>query len=172
MMKSFYILLLFLTGICTGSTLAQEVVDTRRATLNVRATATVTDNLQMLTIRNLDLISPTIIDNKIIVDPTTSGFAGMFKIIGNPNAKVRITFLQNEVLKEQNEGFGTVYAEYFVSEAFEDTQFQSTPLQVGEGNVMLSEVGVLFLWLGANLDLSQAGPGLYLSEFIIELEYI
>jgi hypothetical protein len=26
--------------------------------------------------------------------------------------------------------------------------------------------------LGANLDLSQATPGLYLSEFIIELEYI
>lgn len=171
-MKVYYILLLWTTCFWGGNAIAQEVVDTRKATLSVRATATVTDNLQMLTIRNLDLISPAIIDNKIIVAPTTSGFAGMFKIIGNPNARVRITFLQNEVLKEQNEGFGEVFAEYFVSEAFEDTQFQSTPLQVGEGNVILSDLGVLFLWLGANLDLSQAVPGLYLSEFIIELEYI
>lgn len=82
----------------------------------------------------------------------------MFKIIGNPNGKVRITFLQNEVLKEQNEGMGEVAAQYFVSEAFEDTQFQSTLLQVGEANVVLSDQGMLFLWLGANLDLSQATP--------------
>ncbi|MBA4300511.1 MAG: hypothetical protein C0433_10480 [Cyclobacterium sp.] len=160
-----------MSGFAGTVTLAQ-VDDTRKATLSVRATATVTDNLQMLTIRNLDLISPPILDNKIVVPPITSGFAGMFKIIGNPNARVRITFLQNEILKEQSEGFGEVFAEYYVSKAFEDTQFQSTPLQVGEGNVILSDVGVLFLWLGANLDLSQAVPGLYLSEFIIELEYI
>lgn len=166
------ILLFHFISIFWGKAAWSQVDDTRRATLSVRATATVTDNLQMLTIRNLDLISPAIIDNKIIVSPVTSGFAGMFKIIGNPNSKVRITFLQNEILKEQNEGFGEVFAEYFVSEAFEDTQFQSTPLQVGEGNVILSDAGALFLWLGANLDLSQAGPGLYLSEFIIELEYI
>ncbi|MBC6367531.1 hypothetical protein [Algoriphagus sp. AK58] len=149
-----------------------QVDDTRKATLSVRASATVTDNLQMLTIRNLDLISPLIIDNKIVVSPISSGFAGMFKILGNPRARVRVTFLQNEILKEQNEGLGEVSAQYFVSEAFEDTQFQSTLLQVGEANVRLSDQGVLFLWLGANLDLDKATPGLYLSEFIIELEYI
>ena len=146
--------------------------DTRKATLNVRATATVTDNLQMLTIRSLDLVSTVSQDNKISVSPITSGFAGMFKIIGNPGARVRITFLQNEILKEQNEGFGTVAAQYFVSGASEDTQFQSTLLDVGEANVRLSSEGVLVLWLGATLDLAQATPGLYLSEFIIELEYI
>lgn len=171
MKRTLFLLFFFISGFAGTETLAQ-VDDTRKATLSVRATATVTDNLQMLTIRNLDLISPPILDNKIVVPPITSGFAGMFKIIGNPNARVRITFLQNEILKEQSEGFGEVFAEYYVSKAFEDTQFQSTPLQVGEGNVILSDVGVLFLWLGANLDLSQAVPGLYLSEFIIELEYI
>ncbi|MDP2042156.1 MAG: hypothetical protein Q8S14_18685 [Algoriphagus sp.] len=171
MKRTLFLLFLFISGFAGNVTLAQ-VDDTRKATLSVRATATVTDNLQMLTIRNLDLISPPILDNKIVVPPITSGFAGMFKIIGNPNGKVRITFLQNEVLKEQNEGMGEVAAQYFVSEAFEDTQFQSTLLQVGEANVVLSDQGMLFLWLGANLDLSQATPGLYLSEFIIELEYI
>ncbi len=164
-------LFIMLSGFWSTTSFAQ-VDDTRKATLSVRATATVTDNLQMLTIRDLDLISPPIIDNKIIVSPITNSFAGMFKILGNPRGRVRITFLQNELLKEQKEGVGLVAAQYFVSEAFEDTQFQSTLLQVGEANVRLSDRGELFLWLGANLDLSLATPGLYLSEFIIELEYI
>lgn len=167
-------LILILSLICSLSVqvaLAQ-VDDTRKANLSVRASATVTDNLQMLTIRNLDLISPSVENDRIIVSPTTSSYAGMFKILGNPKSRVRITFLQSEILKEQREGLGEVAAQYFVSEAFEDTQIQSTPLQLGEGNVRLSERGVLFLWLGANLDLSRARPGLYLSEFILELEYI
>jgi hypothetical protein len=167
-------LILILTLICClASQAAQaQVDDTRKANLSVRASATVTDNLQMLTIRNLDLISPSVENDRIIVSPTTSSYAGMFKILGNPRGRVRITFLQTEILKEQREGLGEVAAQYFVSEAFEDTQIQSTPLQLGEGNVRLSERGVLFLWLGANLDLSKARPGLYLSEFILELEYI
>jgi hypothetical protein len=171
MKRTLFLLFLFISGFGDNLALAQ-VDDTRKATLSVRATATVTDNLQMLTIRNLDLISPPILDNKIVVPPITSGFAGMFKIIGNPNGRVRITFLQHEILKEQNDGIGQVATQYFISKAFEDTQFQSTPLQVGEANIVLSDQGVLFLWLGANLDLSQATPGIYLSEFIIELEYI
>jgi hypothetical protein len=171
-MKQTFILFFLFISIFWGKSALSQVRDTRKAELSVRATATVTDNLQMLTIRNLDLISPVIIDNQIIVSPITDGFAGMFKILGNPKSKVRITFLQNEVLKEQNDGLGFVSAQYFVSEAFEDTQFQSTLLQFGEANVVLSDKGQLYLWLGANLDLSQATPGLYLSEFIIELEYI
>lgn len=167
-------LILILSLICSLSVQAAiaQVDDTRKANLSVRASATVTDNLQMLTIRNLDLISPSVENDRIIVSPTTSSYAGMFKILGNPKSRVRITFLQSEILKEQREGLGEVSAQYFVSEAFEDTQIQSTPLQLGEGNVRLSERGVLFLWLGANLDLSRARPGLYLSEFILELEYI
>jgi hypothetical protein len=171
MKRTLFQLFLFISGFGGNVALAQ-VDDTRKAMLSVRATATVTDNLQMLTIRNLDLISPPVRDNKIVVSPITSELAGMFKILGNPNGKVRITFLQNEVLKEQNERIGQVAARYFVSEAFEDTQFQSTLLQIGEANVVLSDQGMLFLWLGANLDLAQATPGIYLSEFIIELEYI
>lgn len=166
------ILLLTLTCCLACNAAQAQVDDTRKANLSVRASATVTDNLQMLTIRNLDLISPVVENDRIIVSPTTSSYAGMFKILGNPRSRVRITFLQTEILKEQREGLGEVAAQYFVSEAFEDTQIQSTPLQLGEGNVRLSERGVLFLWLGANLDLSKARPGLYLSEFILELEYI
>jgi hypothetical protein len=152
--------------------IAQTIDDTRKATLSVRATATVTDNLQILTIRNIDLIAPEVKENMILVSPMRSPFAGLFKIIGNPNARIRITFLQRETLVESNEGIGEVKAEYNLSAAFEDLQIQSTLLDLGQANINLSNKGLLFVWLGANLDLSAALPGIYRSEFTIELEYI
>lgn len=166
------LVLLVLTGCLLSESVAQNINDTRKATLSVRATATVTDNLQMLTIRNIDLIAPVVEDNKILVSPMRSPFAGLFKIIGNPNARIRITFLQRETLKESSEGIGEVTSEYNLSASFEDLQIQSTLLDLGEANVNLSDKGLLFVWLGANLDLSSALPGLYQSEFTIELEYI
>lgn len=166
------LLLLFVCLSFLGIKSAIAQINGRIATLNVNATATVTDNLQMLTIRNIDLINPGSQNSQIIVSPTTSSFAGMFKILGNPKARVRITYLQNEILKEVTGGRGLVQAKYDISGALSDTQFQSTPLTVGEANILLSEQGEYFIWLGATLDISQAIPGIYLSEFIIELEYI
>jgi hypothetical protein len=170
-MKKIY-LILFLFLVCGTSAMTQTIIDTRKATLTVRATATVTDNLQMLTIRSLDLINPVVEDNQIVVSPITSSFAGMFKIIGNPGARVRVTFLQNEIITEEHDQIGVVLAQYTVSGAFDDLQLQSTLLDVGEGNFWLSDTGQFYMWLGATLDLSEATPGLYLSEFIIEMEYI
>lgn len=146
--------------------------DSGFATFNVRATATVTDNLNMLTIRNIDLINPPVMEGLIVVNPITSPFAGMFKIIGSPGSRVRITYLQRELIRETNEGIGVVSADYFLSAAFNDLQLQSALLDVGEGVFPIGPDGELYVWLGANLDLSKATPGVYLSEFIIELEYI
>jgi hypothetical protein len=166
-------LILLVGSICLLSHgTAQIIEDTRKATLSVTATAIVTDNLQMLTIRNIDLIASVVEDNKILVSPMRSPFAGLFKIIGNPNARIRITCLQRETLVESNKGIGEVKAEYNLSVAFEDLQKQSTLLDIGEANMNLSDKGFLFVWLGANLDLSAALPGIYRSEFAIELEYI
>lgn len=172
MYKAFYLLVVFVFGSLTALAQTENDWDTRRAELSVRATATVTDNLQMLTIRNLDLINPIVVDNRVMVSPITSSFSGMFRINGNPRARVRITFLQTEILEEQNDQIGEVTAQYLVSGAEVDNQLQSMLLDVGEGNFRLSDRGEYFIWLGANLDLSRATPGLYLSEFIIELEYI
>jgi hypothetical protein len=165
------VLLILLIG-CFWSTVSLAQKNGRIATLNVRATATVTDNLQMLTIRNVDLVNPPVQNDAIFVSPITSEYAGMFKIVGNPGSRIRISYLQSEVLKEINEGHGEVDAKYVLSAAFEDLQFQSVLLDVGEGIVRIGPDGFLYVWLGANLDLSKASPGLYLSEFILELEYI
>jgi hypothetical protein len=165
------VLLMLLIG-CFWGTVSFAQKNGRIATLNVQATATVTDNLQMLTIRNVDLVNPPITNDAMVVSPITSEYAGMFKIVGNPGSRVRITYLQSEILQEIYEGHGEVGAQYVLSAAFDDQQFQSVLLDVGEGIFRIGPDGFLYVWLGANLDLSKASPGLYLSEFILELEYI
>lgn len=164
--------LLFLLISCFWSTISYGQANGRLASMNVKATATVSDNLQMLTIRNVDLINPQVEDNSLVVSPITSEHAGMFKIMGNAGARVRITYLQSEVLQEVYEGHGEVMAQYVLSASIYDQQVQSILLDMGEGIIRIGPDGYLFVWLGANLDLSQASPGLYLSEFILELEYI
>jgi hypothetical protein len=151
--------------------MAQTIDGTRRPTLIVNATAIVMDNLEMLTIRNIDLIS-VVRSKNIMVHSMKSPFAGLFKITGNPNARIRITFLQRETLVETKEGIGIIKAKYNLSTAFKDLQNQSTLLDIGEANLTLSDKGLLFVFVGANLDLSAALPGKYQSEFTIELEYI
>ncbi|MCH6234923.1 hypothetical protein [Cognataquiflexum rubidum] len=170
-MRRLYIL--FLVFGCFGSVASfGQSSNSGFASLSVRATATVTDNLNMLTIRNIDLVNPPVMNGALVVSPITSEFAGMFKINGSPGARVRITYLQNELIREASDGIGVVSAQYILSAAFNDLQLQSALLDVGEGVFPIGPDGELYVWLGANLDLTQATPGVYLSEFIIELEYI
>ncbi|MBS4073145.1 MAG: hypothetical protein KGZ90_17580 [Algoriphagus sp.] len=161
------VFLVFLLGVwITGSATAQN------RSVAIRATAIVMENLQMITVRDMDLASPPIVENRITVNPITSTYAGLFKILGSPNAKIRINYTPRETLVEQNEGVGMVQAVYSLSAAPEDNQANSFLLTQGNADVTIGSMGVVFLWLGAELDISQATMGSYVSEFVLEFEYM
>ena len=160
------LILLLLLGFIVLETQAQS------RSFSIRATAIVMENLQMITVRDLDLVSPPIVGNTITVNPITSTYAGLFKILGSPNARVRINYTPRETLVEQNEGIGVVQAVYSMSAAPEDNQSASFLLTQGNADVTIGQMGVVFIWLGAELDISQATQGNYVSEFVLEFEYI
>lgn len=160
------LILLLLLGFIVLETQAQS------RSFSIRATAIVMENLQMIPVRDLDLISPPIVGNTISVNPITSTYAGMFKILGSPNARVRINYTPRETLVEQNEGIGVVQAVYSMSAAPEDNQSASFLLTQGNADVTIGQMGVVFIWLGAELDISQATQGNYVSEFVLEFEYM
>lgn len=160
------LILLLLLGFIVLETQAQS------RSFSIRATAIVMENLQMITVRDLDLVSPPIVGNTITVNPITSTYAGLFKILGSPNARVRINYTPRETLVEQNEGIGVVQAVYSMSAASEDNQSASFLLTQGNADVTIGQMGEVFIWLGAELDISQATQGNYVSEFILEFEYM
>jgi hypothetical protein len=122
--------------------------------------------------RDLDLINPVAEGNLLFVSPLESPFAGQFRINGSPESSVRITYLIEESIQEARGNGGLVKARYILSGLTVDNQYQSLLFSpTGEFNVQLGKTGEYFLWVGAQLDLAQALPGDYYSEFIIELEY-
>lgn len=160
-----YFLILFLS-------LSISSVRAQSSSVSIRATAMVMENLQMITVRDMDLISPPVVGNTITVNPITSTYAGLFKILGSPNGKIRVNYTARETLTEQNEGFGVIQAVYSLSAGPEDNQAASFLLTQGDAEVTVGSMGVVFLWLGAELDIAQATQGNYVSEFVLEFEYI
>lgn len=148
---------------------------TIEAPLTVRAiaSAAVVDNLQLITIRDINLMAPTISGDIIFVSPTESPHAGQFRIFGSDQSTVRVTYLVKEVIEELSGNGGYIQVDYTLSGYAEDIQFQSILFDGnGEFNIQMNETGEYFLWVGARVVVSQATAGEYISEFTIELEYI
>lgn len=164
MRKKLVIILFF--GVMIGSVKAQS------SNVSIRATAIVMENLQMITVRDMDLASPPVVGNTISVNPITSTYAGLFKILGSPDARISVNYTARESLTEQNEGVGVVQAVYSLSAGPEDNQANSFLLTQGNAQVTIGPMGVVFLWLGAELDISRATMGKYVSEFVLEFEYM
>ena len=144
----------------------------QNASFSIEVSAEVVDNLEVITIRDIDLISPSVQGTLIIVDPTTSTYAGQLKILGGPNRTIRINYTVRESLIEQNEGIGVVQAVYSMTTTAEDIQAASLLLPQGSAEVSIGPLGEVFIWLGGEFDISQATQGNYLSNFVLELEYI
>lgn len=147
-------------------------VDGLYPTRSVRlfATASVIDNLVLTNMRDVNLSSPTAVSGVVTISPVSSPYAGLMRIEGRPGKTVRITYLTNETLLEETGTGGFVKARYQISGFQKDNQLASILLDAGEAIVRLGEDGRYYIWLGSILDLTAAQPGVYNSEFIIEVE--
>lgn len=143
-------------------------VVTKSASTSV--SAEIIDNFSLTTMRDVNLNSPVAVDGVITVNPTNSPYAGMMRINGRPGKQIRITYLAYETLIDDNGTGGVVRANYRISGFETDNQNASVLLDLGEANVRLGPDGTYHIWLGAVLDIREAKPGAYISEFIMEIE--
>lgn len=168
-MRALLIFTFLFISVCYHSVAAAQI-SKYRETVNIQATANIVRNMSLVTLRDVNVQSGSTIDGKLTIAPTTSPLAGLIKIEGTPNALVRITYLTAETLIDELGSGALIKATYRLSGFQEDNQLASLLLDVGEANVRLSREGRYYLWLGAVLDLTKAGPGNYTSDFIIEIE--
>lgn len=147
-------------------------LEAQRLSYSIDVSAVVVENLQLVTIRDLDLLLSSVQGNVIIINPTTDTNAGLFKIKGSPNRVIRINFTPREIITEQKEGVGIVQAVYTMSTFGNDNQFASLLLTPGTADLRIGQQGEVFVWLGAEFDISQASQGSYISQFVLEMEYL
>lgn len=150
---------------------AQQASGRQRA-MSLVVSANIIDNTVLTTMRDINLSATGEVDGFINIVPVNSAYAGMMRIQSRPGKRLRITYLSDETLVALEGNGGVVRAKYRLSGFDSDNQMASVLLDVGEAMVRIGSEGFYYIWLGAVLDIRDAKPGAYVSEFIIELEDI
>jgi len=138
---------------------------------HIEVSAEVMANIDLLTIRNLVFPDSYEDDDETFVSPILSENAGMMKVKGIPNARIRINHLSKVKLVSED-GKGFIFVEYIISGFSNDNQNASAIIDAVDAELSLNDDGEFFFWIGARIDFSQTITGQFLGQFTIELEYM
>ncbi len=144
-----------------------------RTSVSIKAQATVVDNsnIELLTIKNMDIDARQAVDGKIYVSAQRDASAAQMLIKGKANAKFRVTF--SPVVEITNTtGTGTLSLHYEVYGYRADNQGASEPIDAAERTLQISNDSKYYFWIGGHIDITNARPGNYDGEFTIEIEYV
>jgi len=167
MNKSIVRLLSFVLSLLLFSNLhAQEAV-------SITASATVLEisEIELVTIKDMN-VDEAFAENGILnISPVTDMNAGELLVMGRANAQMRITSPDQTVLVNTS-GQGTLIFYNVISGFPSDNQHASQLLDAVDNVPQFNEEGQYYLWVGGRVDISNARPGNYEGEFILEIEYI
>jgi hypothetical protein len=138
---------------------------------HIEVSAEVMANIDLLTIRNLVFPDSYEDDDETFVSPILSENAGMMKVKGIPNSRIRINYISKVKLNSENDD-GFIFIEYLVSGFRDENQYASGLINAVDAELTLNEKGEFFFWIGAKIDFSQTITGQFLGQFTIELEYM
>lgn len=140
--------------------------------MNVDVAATVeATGIEVITIRSISLTEADREENIITVNPITSPNAGKMMAMGTPGGEFRVSFFRQRELTQPNSP-STLTFEYDVAGNEEDDQATSERLEQENRDYEFNDQGQFYLWIGGQVDISQASPGSYQGEFTLEIEYI
>ncbi len=162
-------LLLFLFFL-SFSVAAQSGVGTSKE-ISLRISAEVSSRVEVMTIQNIQFDQTRPSQNYIEISPVNHTNAGYMKASGKPNAQVRISYIQKNTVYKAN-GTGALTFNYLIAVNDNIEQATSELILDNDNNFTLNNDGELFIWIGGRVDLSNAGPGRYVGNFMLEIEYI
>jgi hypothetical protein len=143
--------------------------ETKTATLSV--SATVIQDIQIMTVRDIDLRGIEMTEPLIRISPIMDQSAGMMIATGQPGATVKMTFLKDMDLI-RTDGPGRLRLTYEVSVFTDDNQRASRLIETIDDELKFNPAGKLYIWIGGLIDLNNANPGNYEGEFTVELDYL
>jgi hypothetical protein len=133
-------------------------------------TATIMPEIQIKTIRDINLDDLDIVDEMVRISPIQDPQAGLMIASGQPNAKIRMTYIK-ELVINQVDGSGRLLFNYEVSIFSQDNQQASRLFETIDDELKFNDQGKMYIWVGGTVDLKNALPGEYDGEFTIEIEY-
>ena len=157
----------------TGCCLILMTVLNGQSTISIKASATVVqvEGIELITLKDL-IIDEASSESKILnISPVVDENAGKMLVRGKVNSSVRLTYVKDLFLSNTT-GDGSIIFKYSMSGNRTDNQMASQPLDQVERIIQFNEKGEYYLWLGGQVDLSNARPGSYAGEFTLQIEYI
>ncbi len=145
----------------------------RTTSISIKAQATVIDKaeIELITIKYLDIDAGMAVNGIINVSAKRDGQAGVMMVKGRPEANFRISF--TPVVEIQNSaGKGSLSLKYEMCGYSSDNQGASEPIDAAARTLKINSDGLYYFWLGGLIDISKARPGKYEGEFTLEIEYI
>ncbi|TYP95663.1 protein of unknown function (DUF4402) [Fodinibius salinus] len=169
-MKNITIILGFLY-LCCGLGFSTVTAQNADSQFSINVSADIVSSVEIITIRPMNLSDAKPQNNQIHIDPKSSRRAGKMVAVGNPNDKIRISFLENRQLTQQS-GSQTVGFQYRVTGNTRDDQATAEKLNAENRDFRLNDEGRFYLWIGGQVDVSTAPPGNYRGDFTLEIEYL
>ncbi|MCK9327837.1 MAG: hypothetical protein M0P69_20240 [Bacteroidales bacterium] len=160
---------ILLMGSGAGYPIFSQNQSSKTAVISV--SATVSQDIQILTVRDIDLAGVEPTGENLYISPILDPTAGMMIASGMPGAAVRMMFFR-EMELVRIDGPGRLRLTYEVSIFDEDNQRASRLFETLDEELRFNPMGKLYIWVGGSVDLRLANPGFYEGEFTIELEYI
>lgn len=166
-MKTMRYFLSILIGLTATALFAQN------STISINAQATVVDKsqIELITIKNIDIDESAAVNGIIYVSPKYDSKAAVMMVKGKSSAKIRVKFPPTVEIMNTT-GSGRLLLHYEIYGYPGDNQSASQPIDAVENTLQMSSDRKYFFWIGGRIDISQATPGSYDGEFTIQIEYI
>lgn len=126
--------------------------------------------IELMSLRTMNLIGAEPVQNLVTISPVTSGRSGKMVALGNPEASFRMNYDRvRELVNTEREGM--ILIEYEVAGNPIDEQESAEIYQEETRELEFGQEGEFFIWIGGQVNLSNATPGNYEGEFTLEIEY-
>lgn len=170
MKKTFlFLAAIFFYGLFPFQLIAQSGNNSHSVDINVNAQ--VIETINMTTIRDMRFGDVQPGQQEINISPVNDPNAGKMIASGTPEARIRVSFLQEWELSNDRGGESLTFF-YRVAGNTSDDQSTAELLQTDNRDLYFNSDGEFYFWIGGRVDITNASPGNYEGEFTIEIEYI
>ncbi|WP_147303662.1 hypothetical protein [Rhodohalobacter sp. SW132] len=139
--------------------------------ISIHISANFQNSIELLTIQTLDFHGLDRQNPVLRISPISSGRAGKMIASGLPGSEFRLNYIRDFTIRNPD-GPGSIAFRYRIAGNHLNDQNSAEPLEQTTRELQFNEDGEFFIWIGGDVDLSNAAPGIYDGEFTIEIEYI
>ena len=145
--------------------------ESNQLSAEVSIQANVIQTIELITVNSMTFGNTQPGQEIIYVNPVNDLNAGFMIANGTPDAEFRLDYELDRQLN-RIEGEGSLNFRYELSGNSIEDQTSSEIIDYEDRNLRFNNQGTFYIWVGGEVNLTNAQPGNYEGDFTIEIDYI